>query len=197
MSVCRCCTGAPLASGRALIEAAHQLLHLGLILQRPHTAPTQRRPAGRAGAGRAPLAASQATGNFSDRIDVRLQALRRRPAGRAGAGRAPLAARPPANSPIALMFVCRRCTGAPLASGRALIEAAHQLLHLASIRYWSHAAPAAPATSWPGWRLPRAVDGPAASESSVRSDGDRHALRRRDADEAAHRLLHLALSWRT
>jgi hypothetical protein len=36
-----------------------------------------------------------------------------------------------------------------LASGRALIEAANQLLHLASIRCGPHAAPA---TSWPGWR---------------------------------------------
>jgi hypothetical protein len=37
----------------------------------------------------------------------------------------PLAARSSANSPIALMFACRRSTGAPLANGRALIEAAH------------------------------------------------------------------------
>jgi hypothetical protein len=33
------------------------------------------------------------------------------------------------------MFACRRCTDAPLASGRALVEAAHQLLQLTSIRY--------------------------------------------------------------
>jgi hypothetical protein len=97
---------------------------------------------------------------------------RRRLAGRAGADRAPLATGLPTNSPTAAPSTDKRCVGAALASGRAQIEVAHQLLHLVLIRQRRRPAGHAGADHAPLVISPP-VNSPNASMSSAGQDADR------------------------
>jgi hypothetical protein len=56
------------------------------------------------------------------------------------------------------MSACRRCTGAPLANGRALVAVVHQLLQLVPIRRRPHTSLEPPSINWPRWILPPAGD---------------------------------------